>query len=413
MATMHAKTRPPSAGDRWINCPESAHVVPMYPNDETDASRKGDYWHEVMEDTITFGVVPPSVDPDVSEAMEDLLTYVNRRIVEMGGRGNVQVYVEVQLDIPATGEFGTADIILVSKDEIEVIDEKSGYVPVNVEKNVQMLNYLDGAIAKHGTRPKYTVTVHQPNYDHIDKAIRSYTVTELDLAHFYEKVARSVANERELIAGPWCKKTYCPHRGACQAFATYAKDDLTLGWHTSEYKGLSDADLTKALDASDELNGYRAELRTEAMRRILNMDRTLHGYKIVKGRKQRAILDPLKLIGSVIDNIGIEWAMKMFPDLAWTGNALRDVLLHKLDVTSPVLKNLGTAKAVEDVIKMYAKSMKLPRGGWEGVYKNVVGKYIRETASGLTLEKAIDGRPAHKRGGEFGVIDPAQSTQII
>src|SRR6478609_924789 len=391
MATQHAKTRPPSAADRWENCPESAHVVTMYPNDETDASKKGDYWHEVMEDTVTFGAVPPQAEPDVTEAMEDLLAYVTRRIEEMGGRGNVQVYVETQIDIPATGEFGTADIILVSPEEIEIIDEKSGYVPVKVERNSQMFNYLDGAIALHGARRKYTVTIHQPNYDHVDGHLRSYVASEDDLRDWRERVAWSIANEGALIAGPHCKKTYCPHRGACEAFRVYAKDDLSLGWHTSEYKTMTDSALSVALDASDELAGYRNELRSEAMRRIMNMDRTVHGYKVVKGRKQRTVINPRELVDSVLGNMGVDWAAKLFPDLGWATSDLYGVLTkHTGVMTEELLKCLGTPKHIEDVVKQYAKTAKLPRGAWQGVYDTVVGAYIRETASGLTLEKAID-----------------------
>jgi hypothetical protein len=385
----------------------------MYPNDESAASNKGDIWHEVMEDTIMFGGVPPRADPDATEAMEDLLAYVNSRIAFKGERP--RMFVETRLDIPSTGEFGTVDILLVWTDEIEVIDLKSGYVPVHVEKNDQMLNYLTGAIDIHGERLKYTITIFQPNFDHKDGPLRSYVVEPFDLIEFDQRVAWSIAHENLLIAGPWCKETYCPHRGACAVFYEYTQKDLTLGWHTSEYKALSDDDLSRALDASDELGGYRGELRSEAMRRILNMDRKIHGYKMVKARKSRTIRDALKLIGNVIDTMGLEWAARMFPDLEWANNDLSSVLKYNLDATSPILKNIGTPKHIEDVIKQYAKVHSLPRGGWQKVYANVVGSYIIETHGGLTLEKAIDGRPSHKRGSEFGPIGsiPAQSVQIL
>ena len=58
--------------------------------------------------------------------------------------------------------------------------------------------------------------------------------------------------------------------------------------------------------------------------------------------------------------------------------------------------------------KQYARQHRLPAGGWKMLYDNVVGEYIKEQAGGLTLERAIDGRPAHKRGSEFGVLDPAK-----
>jgi hypothetical protein len=400
MATAHAKNRPPSAAHRWLPCPFSATVAPLYPNDETDASLKGDLWHRLMEDMITFGTLPTDCDPDAAEAMERLHAYVQRRFKELGPQ--TRIYVEVRLDIPETGEFGTADIILVSPDEIEIIDEKSGYVPVKVEYNDQMLTYLLGAVALHGPRRKYTLTIHQPNYDHIDGELRSWATDEADLQVHRERVLWSMENWNHCAAGPHCKDTYCEHRGACATFHEYVLDDLSTGWHPTELKGMDDATLAKALDASDQLAGYRNELRSEAMRRIMNMDRKVDGYKVVKGRRNRAVSDPIALVRGVDTAMGREWAIRLFPDLAWVGPTLD--IEHE-----EVLKHLGSAKAIEDVLKQYARQHHLPQGGWKMLYDNVVGAYIKEHAGGLTLERAIDGRPAHKRGSEFGSLDPATS----
>lgn len=399
LSKAHAKTRPPSSAHRWVHCPNSAHIAAMYPHEESEASLKGDMWHKCMEDTIRFGFVPPSADPDVTEAMEDLLAYVNKRIAE---KGEVPIIlVEVRLDIPLTGEFGTCDILLVWDDEIEVLDHKSGYVPVDVVRNDQMLTYLLGAIALYGTRPKYRLSVHQPNFDHIDGPLRNYDATEHDVLMYESQVQSSIQNENQVIAGPHCKATYCPHRGACEAFRQYSLEDLTLGWNTSEYKAMTDQNLAAALDAAEELAGYRTALRTEAMRRIMGLDRQVTGYKVVKGRRSRAVSKPRELVTSVQLQMGHEWACRLFPELEWAGTSV--------PVTNEnVLKSLGTPKHIEDVIKQYAKTHRLPRGGWKQVYDNVVGAYIRETANGLALEKAIDGRPAHKRGSEFGTIQAPQ-----
>lgn len=409
MATAHAKNRAPSAAKRWLSCPYSALVTPMYPNDPTDASIKGDHWHELMEDQITFGTLPKTVDPDAAEAMEYLYEYVLKRVSEMGGPGKVKIYVEQQLDIPETGEFGTGDIILVSDKEIEIIDEKSGYVPVKVRLNAQLMCYLLGAIARFGTRGKYKLTLHQPNYDHIDGTLRSDDVTDKDIEWFRDQVAYSVKYENECKAGKHCKETYCPHRGTCEPFMQYVQKDLILGWHTSEIKSVSDEQLAIALDAADELSGWRNELRAEGMRRIMNLDRKIDGYKVVKGRKQRAVLNPLALINAVAEQMGGLWAVKLFPDLDHYLSHLTD---FPMKADSKALKFLGTPKHIEDVIKVYAREHSLPRGGWKAVYDNVVGQFIRETASGLTLERAIDGRPAHKRGSEFGSLVPASSQDV-
>jgi hypothetical protein len=65
-----------------------------------------------------------------------------------------------------------------------VIDEKSGYVPVDVKHNAQMLTYLLGAIALHGPRPRYMLGVHQPNFDHADGTFRTWEPDAGDVLTF-------------------------------------------------------------------------------------------------------------------------------------------------------------------------------------------------------------------------------------
>jgi hypothetical protein len=410
MATEHAKNRPPSAAKRWLSCPFSATVAPLYGNEDTDASLKGDLWHEHMETRLTFGTLPVDCDPDAAEAMEELAEYVEKRFKECEteptpfGLTAPRLLVEQRLEITETGEFGTGDVIILGFSLLEVIDEKSGYVPVDVKGNEQCLTYLCGAIDVYGPRERYRITIHQPNFDHADGPLRSWEPTEADIAAHRARLRWSMENPDHCEAGPHCKASYCDHRGACEAFRTYAQNDLALGWHPSELKGMDDASLAKALDASDELGGYRNELRAEAMRRIMNMDRKIDGYKVVKGRRNRAVRDPSALVGNVLTQLGKEWAARLFPDLTW----VRDLPLEREEV----LKQLGTPKHIEDVLKQYARVHNLPRGGWKQLYDNVVGEYIAETASGLTLERAIDGRPAHKRGSEFGVLDLAKPNNL-
>jgi hypothetical protein len=352
-----------------------------------------------MEDMLSFGTLPLACDPDAAEAMQFLYDKVQELFNEFPGG---KLYLEHRLDIPETGEFGTGDIIYVHPEILVILDEKSGYVVVDVVNNAQLLTYLLGAIAEFGPRPRYRLGIHQPNFDHVDGPFRTWEPENLDIFMHRVAVKLSMEEPDRVEAGHHCKETYCDHRGACEAFRVYVENDLALGWYPSELKAMNDADLGKALDAADEAAGWRTELRSEAMRRIMNMDRTVHGYKVVKGRRNRAILHPAQLVLAVEANLGVDWAFKLFPSLAWA----KDFPLMNEDV----LKQLGTPKHIEDVLKQYARVNKLPRGGWKQLYDNVVGEYIRETAGGLTLERAIDGRPAHKRGNEFGVIDPANAS---
>jgi hypothetical protein len=358
-------------------------AVQLYPNDESDASTKGDFAHDVLETSILFGIMEPvTEDEDVNENLAGVMEWVAQERARLGP--DCKVYAEQSYDIPETGEFGTADITFVSPAALHVGDYKNGYVLVDVLRNMQMLCYLLGAIAKYGERPKYYITVLQPNASHIDGPYRTYEVTQDDITWFRACIANALANRNTFVAGKHCKKSYCPHRGNCAAFLAYAQTEAADAWYPADVNSMSDEQLAKALDHAEILHGLRDELRKAAMMRIMQMDRNIAGYKCVKGRKDREFLEygPVK-------------------------HVLRDIFSvpeHKLYVPQPL-----TVKGVEDLIKAWSRDKKLPRGGWKRVWENSLAEHVRENVSGLTLERATDARPAHRRGSEFGEItSPAQ-----
>jgi hypothetical protein len=386
--TAHAKNFPPSAAERWVNCPGSSVAVQLYPNDESDASTKGDYAHDQLETSILFGIMEPiTEDEDLNENLAGVMEWVAQQRALLGP--DCKVYAEQSYDIPETGEFGTADITFVSPTTLHVGDYKNGYVLVDVLRNMQMLCYLLGAIAKYGERSRYLITVLQPNASHIDGPYRTYEVTQADIDWFRGAIADAIANRDKFTAGKHCKKSYCPHRGNCAAFLAYAQTEAADAWYPADVNAMTDEQLAKALDHAEVLHGLRDELRKAAMMRIMQMDRNIAGYKCVKGRRDREFLEygPVK-------------------------NVLRDTFAvpdHRMHTQQPL-----TVKGVEDLIKAWSRDNKLPRGGWKQVWENTLAEHVRENVSGLTLERATDARPAHRRGSEFGSItSPAQQSGKI
>lgn len=394
MPTVHAKLYPPSSAGRYVHCPGSVTVVPLYPNDDSDHSVKGDVAHDLLEVGIMFGVRPQSHDPDMDENVEGVLDYVDRRRAEMPG---VNVYPEQRLAIKETGEFGTSDIVFDAQEETEIGDYKNGYVLVHVRDpktgllNEQLMSYLLGAIAKYGPKQRYRITLFQPNHHHIDGPIRSEEVTHQDVQDFRTRLAWAVGS-REFFAGPWCKKSYCPHRGSCTTFNDYVIDDPAKGWHTSEINAITEQQLADALDRADVLHGSRDELRKEAMRRILNLDRTIPGYKMVKGKKDRQFASEK----AVIATLGT---------LGWAKEDMYDSYSYTTDTYK-----LKTVKGIEDTMKV--KCRVLGRGKWKAVWDEHIQPLVREYVGGLTLERATDGRPAHKRGSEFGALAAPNTANI-
>lgn len=384
----HAKTRPPSAAARWLSCPASVSVVPLYDEDESDYSLTGDKAHQLLEDGLVFGMKPDSDDPDVDLSIIAVLEWVTD--LKQQYDKDCKIYAERQYMIPETGEHGTCDVTAVTPSTLHIADYKNGFVPVDVYMNAQMLTYLLGAIAEFGERKRYFISVLQPNYDHRDGPYRTVEITDDQVEWFRKEVAYSIQHEDEFKAGKHCKKSYCPHRASCQTFHQWAKTDAYLAWWPSDINALNDSELSIALDYADTLHGLRDELRKEAMRRIIQQDRTIDGFKIVKSRTDR----------SFASDRAMEQAFSIAKELGATDD---DLYSRKPE----------SVAGLERFFK--AKYKHFPNGTWKKAWDTNISECIREFSGSLTLVKAIDGRPSHARGNEFGVLNiPALSTpQVI
>lgn len=394
---LHAKSRPPSGAARWVPCPGSATVCGLYPNDSSTHSIAGDTAHELLENAIRFGIAPDTADADMDMNVRDVTDYVAERVKEYGE--GTQVFAEQRYDIPETGEFGTCDITIVSFMVLHIADYKNGYVFTDARE--QMLTYLLGAVARFGRRNSYRATVCQPNYNHRDGPIRTTDITPEELEVFRQQVLMAV-NSTEFVAGPWCKKTYCDHRGSCATFKVWCETTGEDAWFPHEVNAMDDETLAKALDHSDILHGVRDSYRKEAMRRIAQHDRHIPGYKLVRSRQDR-------------DFAGEEGRAACYGALIELGFVEADLVERKpveAGGFSVYEAKPLSVPGVERMVKQKYKSFK--RGTWAKVWDERFRPHIREYSANLTLEREIDGRPAHTRGSEFGsLMPPQQVTQVV
>lgn len=384
----HAKKRPPSAAARWLHCPVSATVAQLYPNDESDASTKGDYAHYVLECSLLFGILwPHTTDQDVNDNVAHAVEWALQTRNSYGT--DCRIIPEQQYDIPETGEFGTCDITLVSPRVLHIADYKNGFVIVDVAGNEQMLTYLCGAIAKYGPREQYFITVIQPNGSHIDGSIRTVPVSASQVDEHRAKIAWSIENEHIAAAGKWCKKSYCPHRGNCAAFLAFAHDNAADAYWPTDINAMTDEQLAEALDHADILQGLRDELRKAAMNRILQQNRSIRGYKTVKGRQDRQFKNEAPVKAVLADTFQIP---------------------HDKMHTHTFL----SVKGVEDLIRAWARNFNFGRGQWQQLWENYIAEHVLTGSSGITLERATDARPSYRRGSEFGPIEfPGQQMERI
>lgn len=395
----HADNYPPSAAARWLSCPASPTVVKLYDNDESDASLKGDTAHDLLENGILFGIRPDTDDPDMDLNIMGVLAWVNAQREAYGKE--CKVFAECKYDIPETGEWGTADVTFVSPQLLHIADYKNGFVPVEVDKNAQMLTYLLGAIAKHGERKHYRITILQPNYDHRDGPYRTMEVSHELVEWFRNEIKYSMQHPDEFKAGKHCKKTYCPHRGSCESFMAFARTDARAAFWPHDVHALDDVQLSQALDHSDTLQGLRDELRKEAMRRIMHNDKQIPDYKVVKSRVDR----------SFAGDAGKAACYLALLQMGYTEQDLCERTALKVgDITVYEQKPL-TVAGVERMVKQKYKIF--GQGKWKEVWEQYFAPHVRTFSGSLTLTRTTDGRPSHSRGSEFGALKELPAQQQV
>jgi hypothetical protein len=157
--------------------------------------------------------------PDHPPLMNDLITMVAEWMQDQPG----DLYPESRVDFGGQfgyeGLFGTSDAIIVTKAMIHVADLKYGKVWVDVVKNTQLMIYLSGAVALHGKRKKYRLTIAQPRAT-AKGAFRSYDLPHSELERFNVELEKAIgANYKRSskpAAGDHCRN-YCPALGTCPA----------------------------------------------------------------------------------------------------------------------------------------------------------------------------------------------------
>jgi len=132
---------------------------------------------------------------------------------------NAKKFIEQRVDIKEINPdlWGTADIILVCDDLIEIIDLKTGTWPVSPEYNYQMSIYGLGALSRYGHEEmKIILTIVQPRSK---KQIRSWETTAENLVNWGFDVLKPAlekceAEEPIFVYGKdHCK--FCPAKKIC------------------------------------------------------------------------------------------------------------------------------------------------------------------------------------------------------
>lgn len=245
----HAKYSPSSA-EKWATCHGAIALEATLPPEKEGGIYKdeGTRAHSALEQALSFGiealeacqaVTVETDDPyEMAEAVEVAVNYVNERVRETG----CQVMLEQKL-VMSDDWWGTADVILVGDDWIEVVDYKHGRgVLVEIENNYQLQSYGIGAymgIKTVNELQGVKTTIVQPRIPHPDGLVRSYSYTVEDLTRQYNRFMDAIeaieAGNTDLKptahSCQWCRaKGICPalHEKALQDAQTWFPEEEVL-----------------------------------------------------------------------------------------------------------------------------------------------------------------------------------------
>lgn len=204
----------------------------LYPETETsEASREGTAAHEVMEALLKDGELFPighicSNGVAVTDDMVYGATLIANAVREVRGpTSNGELRVEQRIDMPSIHPdcWGTPDVSLYIGSELHVWDYKFGYGFVEVYKNWQLIEYVEGLL-RHYDIDGYAdqhLMIHmhivQPRCYHPEGQIRTWSIRASDMRALFNEArafeAAAAADNAPCRVSEECN--HCPARHAC------------------------------------------------------------------------------------------------------------------------------------------------------------------------------------------------------
>ncbi len=338
-----------SSSKQWLHCPPSVRLQEGFPNESSVYAEEGTFAHEVCEYKVRKylheRVKRPQSEEFYTEEIDQITDvyaeFVIRVIEQMKQNGcEPLVLVEERVDYShiAPSGFGTADMLIIGKDEngkglMHVCDFKTGQgVFVDTDHNSQMMLYALGGLHMYGyIYPIETVrmSIIQPRLDNIG----TFECSREELEAWGESIkpiARlAYEGKGEQTPGDWCR--FCRAKPVCKACAEEA-----LGLAREEFLDLDSGAFAEARDSPDHdrpddvadtappvfkqpglvsLSELEAILPTlnriaswiEAVFAYVSGEAINHGvpikgYKVVEGRSKRVFTNTKAVVDVAIQN---------------------------------------------------------------------------------------------------------------
>ena len=349
-----------SSSKQWLNCPPSARLQEQFPNESSVYAAEGTFAHEVCEYKVRKylkeRVKRPQSEEYYTEEIDQITDvyaeFVISIIEEMKRNGcEPLVMVEERVDYThiAPSGFGTADMLIVGKDEngngvLHIADFKTGQgVFVEADHNSQMMLYALGGLAAYGyiyDIKTVRMSIIQPRLDNIS----TFECTREELENWGESIRKiailAYEGKGEQRAGDWCR--FCRAKPVCKACKDEALSlcreeflDLDKGAFNegafsdesvpSDGIRVSPADnsencesctvpvfkqpglvplteLAQILPTLNRISSWIESVFAFVSSEAINNGMTIPGYKVVEGRSKRVFTDTKAVVDTAVAN---------------------------------------------------------------------------------------------------------------
>lgn len=337
-----------SSSKQWLHCPPSVRLQEGFPNESSVYAAEGTFAHEVCEYKVRKYLKervkrPQSEEYDTEEIEQITDVYaefVITIIEEMKENGcEPLAFVEERVDYShiAPSGFGTADMIIIGKDEqgrgiLHVCDFKTGAgVFVDADHNSQMMLYAIGALASYGFLYDIEIvrmSIIQPRLDNISTFECSIQELE-DWGESIKPIAKlAYEGKGEQHPGDWCR--FCRAKPVCKACA-----DEALALCREDFLDLDAGAFDDTAEESDMTAPYEADTQTAVFKQpglipiselaeilptlnrisswieavfafvsseAINHGVPIPGYKVVEGRSKRVFTDTKAVVDVAVQN---------------------------------------------------------------------------------------------------------------
>lgn len=348
-----------SSAHKWLICTPSVRLEENFENISSDYMKEGTLAHEIAEFQVRSYFLEPVPKKKKAEELlkfknrefyndemiihtEIYLEYIKEQALKTENKPFITVEKKVDYSHVAPEGFGTADCIMITGNDLHIIDFKYGKgVKVEAERNPQMMLYALGAIKEYNVFydiKNIKMSIVQPRLDNISEW--SCTVEELN--NWAETEVKSQAQKAfmglgEFVPGIHCK--FCKAKKDCKARADrYVPVIETI--KKSNPNLLTNEAVGGILKEAAGVEDFLSDLKACALERILKGE-DVPGWKAVEGRSNR-ILNNVDVAFDILVKEGFE----------------RDILFERKPLGLTALEKVVGKKKLTETIGKYIEKPK-------------------------------------------------------